>query len=322
MAGFRGTDERAVSSVVGVAILAGIVVIAATITLVLVQKFDGKRATGDPVVTGAEGKWRGTEYDLRITGPDAVPVDRATLVAVVDGVEHRWPATELGPQLSDPEVWAVGEAVCIVGAPPCLLAVGTVVAVQVLMPQNVVFTLPQLTYVNTFSILPGGGIQLMCDMPAVLRVLGVEITYGAGGPDIPVTAGLSSNGAAPFAPLFGGLPISGGQLFDLSTVPAGSILGVEGFASYQDFQERRDSFSADPHAYVLRDGDMAPDFAPFAGQAPLEGFLAPYVDVGTGTMTLAPEEAIVLFEFVDNLGSAAADFQDLVVLFDFESAQC
>ncbi|MCP3906279.1 MAG: fibro-slime domain-containing protein [Planctomycetes bacterium] len=70
-----------------------------------------------------------------------------------------------------------------------------------------------------------------------------------------------------------------------------------------------------PYVYVLKDGDPVPAIPAMASQATILDFVEPYVDIVSGFMTLAPNEAIYLFELgTTNLSSPAADFQDLVVL--------
>jgi hypothetical protein len=57
----------------------------------------------------------------------------------------------------------------------------------------------------------------------------------------------------------------------------------------------------------------------FGNQVSVETFLRPYVNTQTQTMVLQPNQVIILFEFSSppNSTNAAADFQDLVVLFTF-----
>ncbi|MCP3906278.1 MAG: fibro-slime domain-containing protein [Planctomycetes bacterium] len=72
---------------------------------------------------------------------------------------------------------------------------------------------------------------------------------------------------------------------------------------------------ASPYVYVLKDGDPVPAIPAMADQSTILDFVEPYIDIPSGFMTLAPNEAIYLFELgTTDLGSPAADFQDLVVL--------
>ncbi len=76
-----------------------------------------------------------------------------------------------------------------------------------------------------------------------------------------------------------------------------------------------DSKTGSAAVKVLRNGDAVPNIVPFANQATISSFLTPYLNATTRKVTLAPNQAIYLFELgTTNLTSTAADFQDLVVL--------
>jgi len=75
------------------------------------------------------------------------------------------------------------------------------------------------------------------------------------------------------------------------------------------------SSASTPQLITLRNGDAVPNIAGFNNQASLVTFIANYIDSNTNTVVLSPNQAIYLFELgTTNLNSAAADFQDLVVL--------
>ena len=66
---------------------------------------------------------------------------------------------------------------------------------------------------------------------------------------------------------------------------------------------------------VLRDGDPVPDISGYNNQSSIEDFVKDYINTDSNTMKLGKNEAIYLFELgTTNMGSSAADFQDLVVL--------
>jgi PKD repeat protein len=74
-----------------------------------------------------------------------------------------------------------------------------------------------------------------------------------------------------------------------------------------------------PNLIVLKNGDAVPNKPGYLGQADLAAFVAPYVK--NGKISLQANEAIFLFELgTTNIYSAAADFQDLVVLMSVEPA--
>lgn len=75
------------------------------------------------------------------------------------------------------------------------------------------------------------------------------------------------------------------------------------------------SNSESPYVKVLRHGDPVPDITGFMNQQSIEDFVKDFVDPTSNTVVLGQNEAIYLFELgVTDLNSAAADFQDLVVL--------
>lgn len=171
-----------------------------------------------------------------------------------------------------------------------------------------------------FEILPGGGVRPSCDGPLELRVVGVDITYGLNGPRIPVRAQATFDNGATMRPLYGGRAVAEGMT-ERFNVTTSDQIGVRGQANYLTFNSAYRSWVADPHVRVLKDGDLPPDVPAFGTiQQDIAVYLAPYVV--NGRISLDHDEIIVLFEFVSDLSSSAADFQDLVVLYDFQGRTC
>jgi hypothetical protein len=78
---------------------------------------------------------------------------------------------------------------------------------------------------------------------------------------------------------------------------------------------QQDTHTASPFVKVLRDGDDVPDIAGLRDQASVAEYVGDYIDAESGTIVLGENQAIYLFELgTSNLKSAAADFQDLVVV--------
>jgi hypothetical protein len=323
---WRRVDSAAVTSTVGVVLLIGIMLVLAALAAILYHRFQaGQHPALD---SSARAAFTSSGYIVSLAGPDPIPVSPgAHFIVRVDGSDTTVPLSAIASQLPDPTLWRVGDPVCVVGPSGCALTAGSAVGVTLVVGNAKVFELPPLQYVvagSSYLVKPDGHIGVTCQMPVTLRVVGTSITDGPSGPEIPVTVALTTNGQAPFTPLFGGQPVNGGEVYDLHTVGAGSVLGVQGSANLGSFHATFDSVSNDPHVLVLRDGAHAPDFAPYAGQAPLDSFLQPYVNTATQTMTLGPNEVIVLFEFSSppDSSNSAADFQDLVVLFQFGTLTC
>lgn len=69
---------------------------------------------------------------------------------------------------------------------------------------------------------------------------------------------------------------------------------------------------------VLRNGDALPDIDAYTGQAEISELVADYVDTDSGTVKLADNQVIYLFElYTTDLSSRYADFQDLILVVDF-----
>ena len=188
-----------------------------------------------------------------------------------------------------------------------------------------------------FTIDVNGGIIPNNDMNALIKVLGKQISYGAGGPPIPVTVQMEivtkQNGKGKFNPIFGGNPVNGGEQMSPPTLGQGDTLAFSANANYTSGKttyfdatyasNAPVSFQDDSthyHVVVLKNGDVAPDTPGFSGQTSLATYIAPYVDTSTHRMVLGRDDAIILWEFNPNYHSAAADFQDLAMLVQLSPA--
>lgn len=184
-----------------------------------------------------------------------------------------------------------------------------------------------------------------------IEVLGAAISMGAGGYDMPVTTQLKIGNETiePWGPygqaLDGNLNRAGTFVFEPDVVyPPGSIKvnarswKLGGSYTYEwhrigwswkkikvwtggdgsdnddwDIHMEKNSDQVDNQLEVLEDGSPAPVVTGFDGQTSAAEFVAGYID--EGNMTLAKNQSIYLFELgVNDPGSAAHDFQDLVVI--------
>lgn len=162
------------------------------------------------------------------------------------------------------------------------------------------------------------------DFAAKVSVIGSALVSGS--TDMPVTMSVRIGDTD--HDLFGPStdPVYG-NLNDHS--PARHVIIDQVFAQGQDIQVAAASWKTDGQSthmtastaapsdrvMVLRDGDAVPSLEGFAGQTSIAGFLAPYIDGDTHTVTIDADQIIYLFELgTTDLTSSAADFQDLVVL--------
>ncbi len=156
-----------------------------------------------------------------------------------------------------------------------------------------------------------------------LKVLGSEITYGAGGPRVAVRVTGSTNGGIGWQDLFGGRPVIGGEEQVISNVPDGTPLALTFNGTYSWLFNR--SYRSDVHTnqiLILRSGDKLPNVVPFDSQKTLSALMAHYVDQ-SGHIIIGPKDVIFLVE-LGTLNTSSADFQDAVVLatFNEKSSSC
>lgn len=318
-------DREAVTPVIGAMLMIAIVFILALSFWWAVQHL---RAHSTPEVqSGAKAYFGAEGYWIVPTGPDAIPMPGTRLFITIDGVERIVPLANLTALIGSTTQWDVGTRMCIVGpAADCYRHSGQKVKVAIFSQNNFIFDEPALLDTGPgFIIGGGGGITTVGNRTVVTGALGSQITCGAGGPVIPVTARLSIDGGATYSSLFGGQPVSpsgSGQTFNAGVVPAGSVVVAEGTAASAgcgNYSRTVNSVANPTFALILKAGDPAPSYAPFSGQAPLATFLVPYVNTQTQSMVLAPNQVIIFFELgTTDLQSGAADFQDLVILLTFQ----
>jgi len=158
-----------------------------------------------------------------------------------------------------------------------------------------------------------------------IQVLGSEIVYGVGGPAIPVYAWPSVNNGASYDQMVGGQAVSGGEELVYAGVED-PMVAVKARACYTYggqiyFDRTWYSNVGVPYVLVLRQGDICPEYGGFNGQEEITEFLGPYMNPDTREMTIGINDVIFLFEFCNDLGSPAADFQDLVVLCSFDKVE-
>ena len=172
--------------------------------------------------------------------------------------------------------------------------------------------LPGTACEDRFYVTGDGDILTTGTVSASFRVLGSQITYGAGGPEVDVTVSAATDGKT-WQPLFGGVDVDGGESETWSNLTSGTrlTLKVQGKYSWM-FNRTYLSNDSTGHVQILRKGDKAPMYASFGGQTTAAAFLAPYLDAN-GRVDIGEYDAILLTE-LGTLGTSSADFQDLAVL--------
>lgn len=313
-------DEDAVSPVIGVVLMLGVLAVLATAAAVMLQPPDDGI---DPIQTSSQATVQGDNHIFRITGPEAIPLDGTWMVVYTPAGEARIPMTEFADQTADGENWDVGDSLCVTGSrPACRLPAQSETRVEVYTAQHWVFSLaigdasgpapaaPKAK--DCFAINVAGAIKNGCDLAWDAYVVGSEITNGPGGAAIPTYLYVRLEDGS-WEPLFGGGHVTGGELASLGVYAGGTEVGFLGEAKLGSFNPSYASDSGDPHVAVLRDGDPIPAAGGFDGQEDVGTMLGPYTD-GKGNIDIQPNEIIILWEFNSDLGSPAADYQDMVVL--------
>ena len=171
--------------------------------------------------------------------------------------------------------------------------------------------------------------MLICPNEAEVKVLANEISYGAGGPQVPTRLSYELNGVV--TQMFGGQNVTpGGQ--QIIALQAGQELKFWGHSAYPDFDAPYPWVnylvpSDDAvNAAILINGDnfftmsLAKGMqSPFGMQQSIQTILANNnlagaIDWNTGLVTLDTNEVIILFELgASSPASPAFDFNDLVL---------
>ncbi|MBU2259845.1 type II secretion system GspH family protein [Patescibacteria group bacterium] len=170
---------------------------------------------------------------------------------------------------------------------------------------------------DRFTVANDGTIETTGSVDVTFKALGAAITYGASGPEIAVTVKASTDGGNAWVDLFGGDDIDGGEQQTITNLPSGSniLLRINGRYRWL-FNKNYTSNDQSGHIEVLRNGDSPPAYAPFGNQASLESFLQEILDED-GKISIGEYDAVILGE-LGALNSASSDFQDAVILVQFE----
>jgi hypothetical protein len=161
----------------------------------------------------------------------------------------------------------------------------------------------------------GGTVSITQPTTVQLEVLGTAITYGEGGPDLPVTVDAFIN--QQIQSLFNGQAVqqndtwqyaaqSGDDIYSMGTVHI-PYIGANWTIGYDSTNQNQ--------VVTAVNGDQPPAFDPFGGQPSIESFVEPILDEQTGTITIDDDQVVWFFELgSSDPNSSAYDLQDLVIL--------
>ncbi len=325
-------DDRATATTVGTAGMTALAVIllvgGALIASNISTQMEG--AAADIPEYSAATRTTDGKHELSLTS-GALPLD-TVIRFVADGVAGEVSLQWFAEQGLLQDDWQVGQWLCISGdAPGCYMPFADEVAISVHPAAGGTKALGFLSASNaaaddivsvtaqrsTFFIENTGAIVMQEANRVYMQVVGTEITYGSGGPEIPVAVRPSTDGGLSLLDPFKGAAVQTGMVYDLGVLQKGDEVGAEAHASIYSWSRTRDSFSDDPFVRALHHGDPVPSTPGFSGQVDVGSMLAPYAQ--EGFIVLDDNEVIVLYELgTTDLTSSAADFQDLVLIFTID----
>lgn len=135
-------DERAVTAVLGAALMVGVLVtVSVAVYLLLGQYEDASlspdRRDGSFLVDRGPGD-RG--FRIQYVKGTAIPLDQGSILVTIDGTQTEHVLTEWASHTAEGSHWTAGEYVCIVGdGPGCLEATATTVEVFLVVEGDVMF---------------------------------------------------------------------------------------------------------------------------------------------------------------------------------------
>ncbi len=166
-----------------------------------------------------------------------------------------------------------------------------------------------------FSLDSGNNVVSVGTSDITVKLLGSEITYGAGGPSVAVRVSASLNGGIDWADLYEGRPVTGGEQQAFTNVPGNTAVALKFNGRYSWlFNKTYRSDVKDGHVLILRNGDSPPNYPAFGNQQNLEVYLRNLIG-SNGKISIGAKDLLFLVELgsLDN----SADFQDAVVLVTF-----
>ncbi|RMD76383.1 MAG: hypothetical protein D6820_12785, partial [Lentisphaerae bacterium] len=167
----------------------------------------------------------------------------------------------------------------------------------------------------------GGNVTPSEPVNTTFNVLGCAIVSGH--TPCYVTAAINIDGRTytpfgnPSNPYAGNINDNRQHSYDAGVLAAGTNVSVTGYCYLPNgrFYMSQSSAPSNPNVLVLGNGDAVPHIQGFQDQDSLEVYIADYIDTNSGTVSIQDNQAILLFELgTTNLNSAAADFQDMVML--------
>jgi prepilin-type N-terminal cleavage/methylation domain-containing protein len=181
---------------------------------------------------------------------------------------------------------------------------------------------------DRFVVLGDNTIQTWGTVTMKVTALGSQITYGVGGPRIPVTMDYTLKNNKQWNDLFNNAQMTGGLVTTVDSISSGSLIALRFNGYYRKtgwltFDETFATNGNDGHSIWLEDGDAVPSNLAFGSQVKLQTLLQPYMD-GTNHLDIGPFDLVMIGELgnVTSPPNSAMDYQDAVALVQFTNVVC
>ena len=176
---------------------------------------------------------------------------------------------------------------------------------------------------------PSGGVTDLIDIvppqrivpkkELIMRVRVLGVAFQSGSKQMPLDAYISYNGSSWNRFFYGrSYDVEPGDVLVERTVSAGTTIDFGARGWINDWLPFHSTDKEDQYLKVLKNGDIAPSYAPAYSQGDIVSFLGPYMD-DRGKVRIGDRDLIILWEaYTGEPGSKYFDMQDLVVLVTFE----
>jgi hypothetical protein len=187
---------------------------------------------------------------------------------------------------------------------------------------------PVLSCQSGFGILsssPAKDTILTAGSPSVtFTAVASKLTYGVGGPAIPVTVSYSTDGVT-WTDLFHGNAIGGGETQTVN-LAADARLAVRMHAYFKKhgwltYDVTHDSNDKTGYSVQYLNGQNLPDIAGYNGNPGIRTLLSSYID-GQSNFNIGTSKVMLTTELGTCLSCASADFQDADILLTFSAPYC
>ncbi|WP_338729425.1 type IV pilin N-terminal domain-containing protein [Haladaptatus sp. DJG-WS-42] len=324
------SDERAISPVIGVVMLMGIVVALFSVVGVMALSFE--QELGEPVPMGVSSgaidvsvveNDTAHSLDIVLESGQSIPSDSLSIVLSGSGSQSRQSLPNTGT-LADGQ-WSPGEHLTLDLTTETVCSSSSSEVDMSLIYESddgrssSIISTQEVPVKRGHFETENGRIVVYDDYEAEVTVLGTGFTYGADGPNIPISLALTAGGdsATPWSDVNDDGNPRTYTFEDREKGDAISVIATASSYSYFDGSTRSSVADDGIYVYTLRDGDSVPNFEGFGGQDSVDTYMQAYID--DGAVTLDENQAIFLFELGDSETGSSADFQDVVVLVSLET---